>query len=563
MPYRSVFDGYSLTLYRSDGSIVGSWPAISGKSGRQRPSEQNLPFNGPLTEGEYSFSTRDIQPMTTYDAAVGLIPGKHGPFPHSIPAWGTERVALVPKSTPTNGRNNFFIHGGLTPGSAGCIDLGPNEKAYFDALRSTGEPSHKVIVSYDPSLETSPHPLAERYVWNGVGDYLTRPLPSPVVPSPEKGALPATPAFRPDAVYSPDGYFIGNFPQTSGGVSPDVSSPDRQQSFADRFGRWGSSPAGVAPVPAPDSPASFDNRFGNWGSAPVGGSGETHSPGLRELQKHGRSAAPDDPTRASRPVSEFNALGQGVARLLYGPDRLVGNSSVAPAAAVSPAATTAAGPTAPVLPNAESAFSGRSENASGGPRPDNNFRRLSRWDSSALPGVTPPPPMPAPEPGPPLGIVSGKSMSQWPLPPQVFGLPDTSNASGNSDWFDFLAGMGSLNSMSPAPAPDGSKPVRYLSRRVVDPSRAPAADSREPAPPLAPSDSPNYVGGLAGRIAALAGIDLQHPTQFAPPPLDDGRRGFYRDDPQQPWFVQGWRQIGSTSVVSVVAGTERRLSERN
>lgn len=76
--------------------------------------------------------------MTTYDAVVGLIPGKHGLFPHSIPAWGTERVALVPKSTLTNGRDNFFIHGGLTPGSAGCIDLGPNEKVYFDALRSSG-----------------------------------------------------------------------------------------------------------------------------------------------------------------------------------------------------------------------------------------------------------------------------------------------------------------------------------------------------------------------------------------------------------------------------------------
>ena len=62
-----------------------------------------------------------------------------------------------------------------------------------------------------------------------------------------------------------------------------------------------------------------------------------------------------------------------------------------------------------------------------------------------------------------------------------------------------------------------------------------------PAAPLAPSDDPDFAGGLAGGIAALAGIDLQHPTQLALPPLDDGLRAFYRDDPLQPWFVQGRR----------------------
>jgi hypothetical protein len=33
----------------------------------------------------------------------------------------------------------------------------------------------------------------------------------------------------------------------------------------------------------------------------------------------------------------------------------------------------------------------------------------------------------------------------------------------------------------------------------------------------------------------------QDPTQLAPPPLDDQLRGFYRDDPMQPWFVQRQR----------------------
>ena len=38
--------------------------------------------------------------------------------------------------------------------------------------------------------------------------------------------------------------------------------------------------------------------------------------------------------------------------------------------------------------------------------------------------------------------------------------------------------------------------------------------------PLAPSDDPNFSGGLLGRFAALAGIDPQNPNQPAPP-LDD------------------------------------------
>ena len=46
------------------------------------------------------------------------------------------------------------------------------------------------------------------------------------------------------------------------------------------------------------------------------------------------------------------------------------------------------------------------------------------------------------------------------------------------------------------------------------------ADTRAPAVPLAPSDDPNFSGGLLGRLAALAGIDPQNPNQPAPP-LDD------------------------------------------
>ncbi len=82
-------------------------------------------------------------------------------------------------------------------------------------------------------------------------------------------------------------------PQYQGPNAP----PDRQDSFGDRFGKWGSSPAGIASLPVPDRPDSFGNRFGNWGSAPAGDSGNPRSPVLRALQNYKRSAAPDGSAR--------------------------------------------------------------------------------------------------------------------------------------------------------------------------------------------------------------------------------------------------------------------------
>jgi hypothetical protein len=148
----------------------------------KNPASRMCHSKGPLTEGRYSFSTGDIQPLTTLDAMMGLV-GRR-PFPGSIAAWGTERVPLVSEAVPANGRNHFFIQGGVTPGSAGCIDLGPNEKAYFDAL---GDSTHNVIVQYDSSLETSAHPLADSSVWNGAQQYYTRPLPGSPIPVCTKG----------------------------------------------------------------------------------------------------------------------------------------------------------------------------------------------------------------------------------------------------------------------------------------------------------------------------------------------------------------------------------------
>jgi hypothetical protein len=196
-PY-SVFDGYTLTLHRADGSVVGSWPAISGQRGHQKPSEQGKRDLGPIPEGGYSFPMNQIQHLNRRNDILGMI-GK-GQWPGTIWAWGTQRAFLAPDaSTDTLGRSDFSIHGGWQPGSHGCIDLGPNEDAYFTAVRRLGSTSHRLIVQYDPQLESEAHPLASRPVFEGVTDYFNRRLGEPAVPedkpadAPAEGTIPRDP----------------------------------------------------------------------------------------------------------------------------------------------------------------------------------------------------------------------------------------------------------------------------------------------------------------------------------------------------------------------------------
>ena len=50
--------------------------------------------------------------------------------------WGVYRVPLHPfPGTNTYGRENFFLHGGQKPGSAGCIDVNACDTAIHDILK--------------------------------------------------------------------------------------------------------------------------------------------------------------------------------------------------------------------------------------------------------------------------------------------------------------------------------------------------------------------------------------------------------------------------------------------
>ena len=139
----AVFDGKKFTLYENDKPIM-SWDAVSGKDGYRSPEYQNLKDTGPIPEGAYVARQSELQRMSPTDWIIGwsrlLSEDLGGKWPGSEYSWGNSRVWLEPsKETNTYGRDDFSIHGGWFPGSAGCIDLTSNMDnfvALFDYIEN-------------------------------------------------------------------------------------------------------------------------------------------------------------------------------------------------------------------------------------------------------------------------------------------------------------------------------------------------------------------------------------------------------------------------------------------
>jgi len=106
-------------MYDSEGTLVSSTLAVSGRPGAQNPDFQNIRNVGSIPEGTYNFSTHD-EAWWRRDANVIQVRDDE---PWSS-GWGNFRVALHPEEgTNTFGRHSMYIHGGDVAGSAGCIDL--------------------------------------------------------------------------------------------------------------------------------------------------------------------------------------------------------------------------------------------------------------------------------------------------------------------------------------------------------------------------------------------------------------------------------------------------------
>lgn len=181
-------------------------------------------------------------------------------------------------------------------------------------------------------------------------------------------------------------------------------------SFDDRYGRWADAPSTSAPVE--DDAAPFDHRFGNWGNVPARGLGESRPPILRELLKS------------------------------LGMDAHAGVTSIS---------KTNTSPPAPAFqPDAVYSPGGNfienfPPNLVSGPQSTTGAQQLAGKVRLEAPDLVVRGPDQARSPANPtqLGIVSGKPMSEWYLPPQLFDLTDRPGAS--KDWLDILAGSGAPN----------------------------------------------------------------------------------------------------------------------
>ena len=85
------------------------------------PACKAIKSTGPIPRGTYSLLSAELSDPNFLVDLLRL--GAN--LPSGLSDWGDWRAPLSPMAgTNTYGRSGFFLHGGLFPGSAGCIDVG-------------------------------------------------------------------------------------------------------------------------------------------------------------------------------------------------------------------------------------------------------------------------------------------------------------------------------------------------------------------------------------------------------------------------------------------------------
>ena len=169
-----MYNGRQLTYFQQgknkDGELTlstYSYEAVSGKhledGSFSYSDESQATKGGPIPEGEYYVWAQGIQKfddLSTWDKFKSNFGGSA--FPGGTDSWGNERTWIYPKSVsvtnPTTGeaveRTNMSIHGGIIPGSRGCIDLHVNAPKFFNQLRqSTSTRAIHLTVRYPSAIK--------------------------------------------------------------------------------------------------------------------------------------------------------------------------------------------------------------------------------------------------------------------------------------------------------------------------------------------------------------------------------------------------------------------------
>jgi len=179
-----LFNGNKLDFIEN-GKVTKSWKAVSGRTyyhWYMPPSIWKKRYNmspdewskakdeGPTPPGKYTIGEtqkrtstgkweKDAQFIKSVVAKSTIVDLPKSPLtkdePHefrdktatSEVAWGDYRWALKPKKgTNTHGRSSFYLHGGSTPGSIGCIDLVTNSDDFAEYYKKwRGKKGKKTI----------------------------------------------------------------------------------------------------------------------------------------------------------------------------------------------------------------------------------------------------------------------------------------------------------------------------------------------------------------------------------------------------------------------------------
>lgn len=129
------YDGRNVRLFDDDGRLRLKCKATSGRPGGS--TDPRAPWEGPIPIGAYLLDPGETTCVTGFRRVIRDFGG--------LRDWGRCRVPLHPfPETNTFGRSvgkeGFFIHGGVRPGSAGCIDVGDCDQRLFDQLRKHSGP---------------------------------------------------------------------------------------------------------------------------------------------------------------------------------------------------------------------------------------------------------------------------------------------------------------------------------------------------------------------------------------------------------------------------------------
>ncbi|WP_371367099.1 hypothetical protein SRRS_11960 [Sporomusa rhizae] len=135
-----------LTFNDEDGKSY-YYNATTGRVGNTDPKHNN---SGPIPSGKYTLYPKEV--------SVGIY-GRSIIWSY-FGDWGKYRVPLHPNpGTDVSGydgpRQDFFLHGGSSFGSAGCIDVGDNDVELFPLIMKSNDSILVTVTKYPNTWSNS------------------------------------------------------------------------------------------------------------------------------------------------------------------------------------------------------------------------------------------------------------------------------------------------------------------------------------------------------------------------------------------------------------------------